>query len=133
MFVVEDAGAVIASAYLRPNYGGPAGRVANAGFMVDPAAVGRGVGRALAEHVLREARDDGYTAMVGVLTPGGFPDPTRPDPTRPDPVRRDRVLVSGAPVRPRSGPVAFTGWGGRRTVRHRRPGPASCAGRTPTA
>jgi L-amino acid N-acyltransferase YncA len=64
VFVVEDGEQIVASAYLKPNYGGPASAVANAGFMVDPAHCGRGIGRRLAEHVLREARRDGYRAMV---------------------------------------------------------------------
>ncbi|MFD4370747.1 GNAT family N-acetyltransferase [Streptomyces sp. NPDC058486] len=64
VFVVEEAGEVVASAYVRANYGGPARHVANAGFMVAPSRAGRGIGRLLAEHVLIEARRDGYTAMV---------------------------------------------------------------------
>ncbi|MEU2927988.1 GNAT family N-acetyltransferase [Streptomyces sp. NPDC007251] len=63
--VAEDpCGAVAGSAYLTPNYGGPAASVANAGFMVDPDRTGEGIGRALAEHVLAEARAQGYRAMV---------------------------------------------------------------------
>ncbi|QNS02456.1 GNAT family N-acetyltransferase [Streptomyces xanthii] len=65
VFVVEDdAGAVVASAYVKANYGGPAADVANAGFMVDPARSGHGYGRALGEHVLAEAKADGFRAMV---------------------------------------------------------------------
>ena len=64
VFVVEDGEQVVASAYVKPNYGGPAAAVANAGFMVDPAHAGRGIGRRLAVHVLAEAGRDGYRAMV---------------------------------------------------------------------
>ncbi|WP_328492559.1 GNAT family N-acetyltransferase [Streptomyces sp. NBC_00414] len=65
VFVAEDSsGVVVGSAYVTPNYGGPAADVANAGFMVDPDRTGQGIGRALAEHILRTAKDDGYRAMV---------------------------------------------------------------------
>jgi L-amino acid N-acyltransferase YncA len=65
VYVVEDeTGTVVASAYLTPNYGGPAARIANAGFMVDPAQAGRGIGRLLAEHVLAAATAHGYRGMV---------------------------------------------------------------------
>jgi ribosomal protein S18 acetylase RimI-like enzyme len=57
-------GSVLGTAELHPNHGGPGAHVANAGFMVDPASERRGVGRALAEHVVARARADGYRAMV---------------------------------------------------------------------
>lgn len=64
VFVVEDADEIVGSASIRPNYGGPAAATANGAFMVDPRHAGRGIGRRLAEHVLREAKADGYRAMV---------------------------------------------------------------------
>ncbi|WP_327725447.1 GNAT family N-acetyltransferase [Streptomyces europaeiscabiei] len=65
VYVVEDeTGAVVGSAYLTPNYGGPAARIANAGFMVDPDRAGQGIGRALAAHVLTEAEIQGFRGMV---------------------------------------------------------------------
>ncbi|MGV9455196.1 N-acetyltransferase family protein [Streptomyces sp. NPDC003635] len=65
VYVVEDeTGAIVASAYVTPNYGGPAAGIANAGFMVDPEHSGRGIGRLLAEHVLTAAKAVGYRGMV---------------------------------------------------------------------
>lgn len=64
VFVVEEGDDLVATACLKPNYGGAAAHVANAGFMVDPGHAGLGIGRRLAEHVLAAARVDGYRAMV---------------------------------------------------------------------
>jgi L-amino acid N-acyltransferase YncA len=60
---VGGDGAVLATAEMGPNHGGPGAHVATAGFMVDPQHSGRGVGRRLGEHVLQQARADGYRAM----------------------------------------------------------------------
>lgn len=55
--------AVLGTAKVHPNQGGPGGHVATASFMVDPRHGGRGVGRALGEHVLASARAQSYRAM----------------------------------------------------------------------
>ncbi|MEV6737747.1 GNAT family N-acetyltransferase [Streptomyces sp. NPDC051104] len=60
----DDTGAVVGSAYVTPNYGGPAAGIANAGFMVDPDHAGQGIGRALAEYILAAAKAQGYRGMV---------------------------------------------------------------------
>lgn len=62
--VEEDAPEVVlGSAHMGPNRPGRGAHVANASFMVNPAAQGRGVGRALGEYALQWAREAGYRAM----------------------------------------------------------------------
>jgi L-amino acid N-acyltransferase YncA len=56
-------GIIVGTARVQPNYG-PASRVANASYMVDPAQSGKGIGRRLVEATLDQARADGYGAMV---------------------------------------------------------------------
>jgi len=58
-----SGGAVLGSAKMGPNRPGSGGHIATASFMVDPAYGGRGVGRALGEHVLDWARSAGYHGM----------------------------------------------------------------------
>ena len=48
---------------LRPNQSGGGGHVANAAFMAANTARGRGIGRAMAQHCLSEARRLGFRAM----------------------------------------------------------------------
>ncbi|WP_431927133.1 N-acetyltransferase family protein [Micromonospora wenchangensis] len=60
---VDEDATVLGTAKLVANQEGPGDHVANASFMVAPAAAGRGVGRALGAYVLELARRDGYRAM----------------------------------------------------------------------
>lgn len=60
---VGPDGAILGTAELHPNQGGGGAHIANAGFMVSPEHGRRGVGRALAEHILDRARAYGYPAM----------------------------------------------------------------------
>jgi len=63
-YVAEQPAIGIAGAYiLRPNQSGGGSHVANAGFMVSASARGQGLGRAMAEHCLSEARRLGFRAM----------------------------------------------------------------------
>ncbi len=62
--VATDAGgAVIATASMYANRGGPGAHVASASFMVDPGHTGHGTGRALGLHVLDWARASGFRAI----------------------------------------------------------------------
>jgi GNAT superfamily N-acetyltransferase len=60
---VSPDGTIVGTAESGPNHGGNGAHVASAGFMVSPEHSGRGVGRALGEHVLGQARADGFRAM----------------------------------------------------------------------
>ncbi len=61
--VLEEDGAVLGSARMGPNRPGRGDHVGTASFMVAPQARGRGVGRRLAEHVVRWHRDQGYAGI----------------------------------------------------------------------
>lgn len=60
---VDDAGTVLGTAKVGPNRPARGSHVATASFMVDPGAQGRGVGRALAAHVIDWAKGAGYQGM----------------------------------------------------------------------
>ncbi len=54
----------VAGVYLvKPNQPGHGSHVANAAYMVRPDCRGRGVGRVMCEHSLKEAREMGFLAM----------------------------------------------------------------------
>ncbi len=56
-------GRVVGTAHWGPNRPGRGSHVATGSFMVDPAAAGKGVGRALGEHVGAGARSAGYRGI----------------------------------------------------------------------
>lgn len=61
--VAVEGGRVVGTATMGPNRPGRGSHVATASFMVAPSAQGRGVGRALGEHVVGRARAAGYRSM----------------------------------------------------------------------
>jgi L-amino acid N-acyltransferase YncA len=62
-YLAEDAGGAMGTYILRPNQSGGGSHVANAAFMVAPDARGHGIGRAMGEHCISEARRLGFRAM----------------------------------------------------------------------
>ena len=62
-YVAETDGTIVGTYILRPNQPGLGAHVANAAFMVAPAARGLGVGRLMGERCLLEARKLGFRAM----------------------------------------------------------------------
>lgn len=63
VFVAEETNAVLGTYYLRPNQLGGGSHVANCGYIVRAASQARGIARAMAEHSLAQARNEGYRAM----------------------------------------------------------------------
>lgn len=61
--VTEDEGVILGSATMGPNRPGRGSHVGTASFMVDGAARGKGVGRALGEHVVAWSREAGFRAI----------------------------------------------------------------------
>jgi GNAT superfamily N-acetyltransferase len=63
VFIAEEAGVILGTYYLRPNQLGGGAHVANAAYMVLPAATGRGIAQAMCEHSVEQARSRGYLAL----------------------------------------------------------------------
>jgi L-amino acid N-acyltransferase YncA len=61
--VAEEDGVVLGSATMGPNRPGRGSHVGTASFMVDGAARGKGVGRALGEHMLTWSKEVGFRAV----------------------------------------------------------------------
>jgi len=62
-WVADLDGRIVGMYKIAPNQPGLGAHVANASFMVDPAFSGKGVGRQMGRHCLREARLSGFRAM----------------------------------------------------------------------
>jgi GNAT superfamily N-acetyltransferase len=61
--VAVDGPTVLGSAKMGPNRPGRGAHIATGSFMIDPQAQGRGIGRALGEHVVAWARAAGYRGI----------------------------------------------------------------------
>jgi GNAT superfamily N-acetyltransferase len=61
--VVEEESRILGSAKMGPNRPGRGDHVGTASFMVDPAASGRGIGRALASYVVDWHREHGFSGI----------------------------------------------------------------------
>jgi L-amino acid N-acyltransferase YncA len=62
-FVAEQDRQIVGIYTLHPNQSGSGGHVANAAFMVRSSVRGQGIGRAMGEHCLSEARRLGFRGM----------------------------------------------------------------------
>lgn len=62
-YIAESVGRIVGTYILRRNQSGGGSHVANAAFMVASEARGEGIGRAMGEHCLDEARRLGFRAM----------------------------------------------------------------------
>ena len=62
-YVAEDNGQIVAMYKLIANQRDRGAHVANASFMVHPGCSGKGIGKALGQHCLQEAKKAGFAAM----------------------------------------------------------------------
>jgi L-amino acid N-acyltransferase YncA len=62
-FVVEEAGNILGTYYIKTNQQGPGDHVCNCGYMVSSTARGRGLATAMCEHSQDVAKKLGYKAM----------------------------------------------------------------------
>lgn len=59
----SESGQVLGAYYLKANAAGPGDHICNCGYMVTPAARGKGIARTMCEHSLRQAQELGFLAM----------------------------------------------------------------------
>lgn len=62
-YVIEKDGTILGTYYIKTNQDGPGSHVCNCGYMVSPAARGRGLATAMCTHSQKIARELGYKAM----------------------------------------------------------------------
>ena len=62
-FVAEKDGKILGAYLIKPNQVGRGSHVGNASYIVDEAARGQGLGKALAQHSIASAKDLGYRAI----------------------------------------------------------------------
>lgn len=62
-FVLEKDNKILGTYILKPNQPDLGAHVANASYMVHPAAHGRGLGKELCQHSISRAREVGYSSM----------------------------------------------------------------------
>lgn len=60
----ETSGEVLGAFYLKPNFPGHCSHICNAGFIVQPAMRGQGIGRFMGESLLAIAPSKGYEAVM---------------------------------------------------------------------
>jgi len=63
VFVAEESKRILGTYFLQANQMGGGAHVANCGYVTSPDAQGKGVGRAMLEHSLEQARARGFLAM----------------------------------------------------------------------
>ncbi len=63
VWIIRSGGELVGAYYVKPNFVGRAAHIANAGYFVLEPHRGRGLGRRLVEHSLRQARQLGFDAM----------------------------------------------------------------------
>jgi GNAT superfamily N-acetyltransferase len=62
--VARLGGLLVGAYYLKPNFPGRASHIANAGYILEASARGRGVGRTLVEDSIRRAPSAGFDAIM---------------------------------------------------------------------
>lgn len=63
VWALEENGQILGAFYLRANHFGLGSHIANAGYMVAPAARGQGIGRVMGEYSLQRAKERGFRGI----------------------------------------------------------------------